>query len=127
MRRLGAFGLLHFMVFVIYAWCWLCGMENYVYPTCFALESLSITTITCYHQTHLQLLLLDQFLYHSDCLRSLNPKIQQLLTVLRAVYLLHRCCSLSNILPLMLETHTVHFILRHETADISIALAGRYA
>lgn len=35
-----AFCFSHFMAFRIYAWYWL-GMENCVYPTCFALESLS--------------------------------------------------------------------------------------
>jgi len=70
-----------------------------------------------YHQTYLSTSP-SPFSISSEVSCSLNPKIQQLHTVLRAVYLLHRCCSLSNILPLMLKTHTVHFILRHETAEI---------
>jgi uncharacterized membrane protein len=54
MRRLWAFGLLHF-----HGVCNLCMVlglwdgELCVYPTCFALESLSISMIIRYHQTYL--------------------------------------------------------------------------
>lgn len=114
------------MAFVIYAWCWVCGMENCVYPTCFALESLSIfNDHSLSSNTSFNFFCAILYITRS-VLESLDPKIQQLHTVRRAVYL-HRCCSLSNILSLMLKTHTVHFILRHETADISITIVLRHS
>jgi hypothetical protein len=70
----------------------------------------SISVIIIISKHIFQLLLLCHFSYYLYGLDVLYPKIQQLHTVLRAVYLPHRCCSLSNIL----ETHTVHSILRHD-------------
>lgn len=119
--------LLHFMAFVIYAsglGLWdggLCIPNLFCFRIAFEYNEHSLSSNISSTTA------LPFSLSFSDCPTASNPKIQQLHTVLRAVYLLHRCRPLPNSLTLVLQTHTVHFILRQETADISITitLAGR--